>query len=204
MRLEHVEGAVLAGGASSRMGTDKAALDWFGEPLAARVARALGACFARVSIVLRAGAPAPIDLPRVDDRYAERAAIVGVHAALAAARAPAVLVAACDLPEVEPALVLALAALAPAEGGADVVVPVGPRGPEPLLAVYRPRILPEIERRISRGALALHELLAAVEALAVPEDALRAVDPELRSLANLNRPEDVRALAAARSAQSAR
>lgn len=193
MRLTHVEGAILAGGLSSRMRRNKALLEVDGTPMVERVARALSACVSRVSIVLREGADSPIALPEIHDRYANRAPIVGLHAALAAAETPAVLVAACDLPDIQPSLLLGLLSLVPTGAGPAAVVPVGPRGPEPLLAVYRTELLPELERRIERGDLALHRLLESVRALCVPERALRALDPDLRSLRNLNRPEDLRA-----------
>jgi molybdopterin-guanine dinucleotide biosynthesis protein A len=173
------------------MGREKATLAWDGVPLAERVARALGACFARVRVVLRPGAPSPLALERIDDRRDLRAPIVGIEAALAACEACAVLVAACDLPQIDPRLVLALAALVPVLGGADVVAPRGPRGPEPLLAIWRPRVLPEVTRRIERGDLSLQSLLAALDTLYVPEPDLRALDPDLASLCNVNRPEDL-------------
>lgn len=192
MRLVHVEGAILAGGAGTRMGRDKGSVPWRGVPLAERVARALGACVARVRVVVRPGAPLPVDLERIEDRRELRAPIVGVEAALEACEASAVLVAACDMPELDPRVLLALLALVPTEGGADVVAPQTARGPEPLLAVYRPRILPEVRARIERGDPALHALLAAVDTLYVPEMELRALDPELASLRNANRPADLR------------
>ena len=191
MKLVHVEGAVLSGGRSARMGRDKATLEYEGVPLALRVARALAQCVERVRFVARADALPELGFACIEDRHAERAPLVGVAAALAACEASAVLVAACDLPSVDPRVLLALLALAPAEGGADIVAPLGPRGPEPLLAIYRPRLLPELERRIARGELALQALLRDANTLFVPEADLRALDPELASLRNLNRPEDV-------------
>ena len=101
------------------------------------------------------------------------------------------LVGACDLVQLDPRVALALLALAPADGGADAIAPLGPRGPEPLLAIYRPRLLPELERRIARGELRLQALLRDVGALFVPEADLRALDPELRSLTNANFPADL-------------
>ena len=184
---------MLCGGASSRMGRDKAMLSYRGEPLALRVARALGACFARVRLVGKAGALPELGLETIVDRSPEHASLVGVQAALAACEASAVFVAACDLPDLDPRLALALAALAPTDGPADVVAPLGPRGPEPLLAIWRPRILPEVERRIAAREFALHALLGAVNCLYVPEAELRALDPQLASLRNLNRPEDLSA-----------
>lgn len=191
MKLSHVEGAVLVGGGSTRMGRDKATLVHEGTPLGLRVAASLGACLERVRFVARPGELPELGLPCIVDRHTERAPLVGIAAALAACEASAVLVAACDLPDVDPRVLLALLALVPAEGGADVVAPLGPRGPEPLLAVYRPRILPELERRIARGELALQALLRDVKTVFVPEADLRALDPELASLRNLNRPEDL-------------
>lgn len=182
---------MLVGGESTRMGRDKATLVHDGVPLALRVAAVLGTCVERVRCVARPGLLPGLDLPCVVDRHEVRAPIVGVAAALAACEASAVLVAACDLPDLDPRVLLALLALVPMEGGADVVAPLGPRGPEPLLAIYRPRLLPELERRISRGELALRALLRDVNTLFVPEADLRALDPTLASLRNVNRPEDL-------------
>jgi len=191
LKLDHVEGAILIGGASSRMGRDKARLEWKGTPLAQRVADVLGSCVSRVRLVMRPGSEPPLDLPCIVDQRPEHAAMVGVHAALVACESAAVLVAACDLPEIDPRVVLALLALVPAQAGPDVVAPLGPGGYEPLLAVYRPRVLPEMERRIEAGELSLQSLLRAVDTLAIPEAELRAIDPELRSLRNVNRPDDL-------------
>ena len=192
MKLTHVEGAVLCGGLSTRMGRDKASLEWRGVPLARRVADALGACLERVRLVGKAGELPALGLDTIVDRHETRAAMVGVAAALAACEASWVFVAACDLVHLDPRVVLALLALAPVEGSFDVIAPLGPHGPEPLLAVYRPRILPELERRIARGELGLQALLRASATLWIPEEELRALDPELRSFANANSPGDLR------------
>ncbi len=191
MKLTHVEGAILVGGASRRMGQDKARIDWAGAPLVQRVADALESCLERVRLVIRPGTEPPLALPYIEDESAARAPIVGIHAALRACEASAVLVVPCDLPELDPRVLLALLALAPIEAEFDVVAPRTARGFEPLLAVYRPRILPEVERRIRAGELGLQKLLAGVNTLAVPEADLRSFDPELVSLRNVNRPEDL-------------
>lgn len=191
MTLDWVEGAILAGGASSRMGRDKAGIEWRGVPMVERVARALGACVPRVRVVVRPGDAAPPGLERIEDEHDARAPIVGLCAALRACERSAVLVAACDTPEIEPRVLLALLALTPARGGSPVVALEGPRGPEPFPAVYRPSLLPEVERRIARGDLALQPLLRGSGALLVPASAVRELDPELRTLRNVNRPEDL-------------
>jgi molybdopterin-guanine dinucleotide biosynthesis protein A len=191
LRLTHVEGAVLCGGASTRMGRDKATLEHEGVPLARRVAGALGECLARVRLVAKQGELPALGLDVIVDRHPARAPMVGVAAALAACEASAVLVAACDLVHLDPRVVLALLALAPVDGKADAIAPLGPNGPEPLLAVYRPRLLPELERRIARDALSLQALLRDATTLFIPEGDLRALDPTLRSFTNANFPGDL-------------
>ena len=64
-------GIVLAGGRSSRMGTSKAALDWFGVPLLARVAGLVGRAVDGPVVVVRAPGrglpPLPARVEVVDD-----------------------------------------------------------------------------------------------------------------------------------------
>jgi molybdopterin-guanine dinucleotide biosynthesis protein A len=192
LKLTHVEGAVLCGGASTRMGRDKATLEFHGVPLARRVAETLGECLARVRLVAKPGELPALGIETIADRHPERAAMVGVAAAVAACEASAVLVAACDLVHLDARVALALLALAPVDGNADVIAPLGPHGPEPLLAIYRPRLLPELERRIARGAFGLQSLLRDSQTLWLPERDLRALDPELRSFLNANSPADLR------------
>lgn len=198
MRIDHIEAAILAGGASRRMGRDKSRVEWDGVPMLERVADALGACFARVRVVVRPGTRPAGNLALIQDTHEQRAPLVGLHAALSACECSAMLVASCDLPRIDPRVVLALVALAPVDSPFDVVAPMGPDGPEPLLAIYRPRLLPEIQQRITAGRLSLRGLLRDVSTLGVPFELLRRLDPELASLHNVNRPEDLPGRSSAR------
>jgi molybdopterin-guanine dinucleotide biosynthesis protein A len=188
-RLGNVAAALLVGGASSRMGADKAQLELEGEPLATRLARLLSALCEDVLLV--GGAP-PASAPgrRVADPDGPRCALRGLVGALAAARAERVLVLATDLVGVTPDLLLALVA-APE---ADVVAPRTPAGPEPLCALYRREpVLAEARRRLALGPLALHALLAALSVGWLEGEDLRTLDRSGRALANVNTPEDLAA-----------
>ena len=165
MRLAHVEAAILTGG-----------MERNGAPILARLVEALSECVERVRLVTRSGEPAPLELECIEDHYAKRAPIVGVHAALAACESCAVLIAASDLPQIDPRLVLALLALVSDDGAHDIVAPLRDGGPEPLLAVYRPRLVPEIARRIEAGELALMSLLRDARTLLVPNADLRSIN----------------------------
>jgi len=192
-RFANIAGALLLGGASTRMGSDKARLELDGVALATRTACLLDALFEEVLLV---GGEPPADAPgrRVADPDGPRCALRGVVGALAAARADRVLVVATDLPLLTPELLLALAAWPEA----DVVAPrVGARL-EPLCAVYSRRALAAARARLAAGRLALHELIAELSLQTLEAADLRAVDPTDRALANANTPEEWTALSVRR------
>jgi molybdopterin-guanine dinucleotide biosynthesis protein A len=173
------------------MGRDKARAEWAGVPMAERVARALATCVQTVRVVVRSGDKAPVNLPTIEDIHEVRAPIVGISAALRACESHAVLISACDLPQIEPRLLLLLLAAMPAQGGPEIVAPESARGPEPLLAIYRPTLIQRIDHHIRHNDLSLQKLLRDSDTYLVPEHVLREVDPELRSLRNINHPDDL-------------
>lgn len=104
-------GAVLCGGASSRMGEPKALVELGGRPLASRAAASLAAAGAE-EVVLVGGDPAwadALDLPLVADRWPGEGPLGGLATAVidgggaSAQRDDIVVVAGCDQPWLEPA-----------------------------------------------------------------------------------------------------
>ena len=186
-RFANVAGAVLTGGASARMGSDKAALAIGGVASATRVARCLALLCEDVVLV---GGDPPADAPgrRAPDGDGPRSALRGLVAALEATRAERVLVVATDLPFVTPDLLLALIAWPEA----DAVVPRTADGIHPLCAVYRrERTLAAARTNLAAERLALSALLGALATSYLEGDDLRAVDPDGMALLNLNTPEDL-------------
>jgi molybdopterin-guanine dinucleotide biosynthesis protein A len=191
-RFANVAGAVLTGGASARMGSDKAGLAIGGVASATRVARCLALLCEDVVLV---GGDPPADAPgrRAPDGDGPRSALRGVVAALAATRAERVLVVATDLPFVTPDLLLALVAWPEA----DAVVPRTADGIHPLCALYRrENALAAARRHLAEERLALSALLGALTTRYLEGDDLRAVDPEGTALLNVNTPEDLARAAA--------
>jgi molybdopterin-guanine dinucleotide biosynthesis protein A len=186
-RLADVAAAVLVGGASTRMGSDKARLELEGEPAAARLARMAAALFEEVLVV---GGAAPPGAPAraVADPPGEPSALRGLVGALASASASRVLVLATDLPLVTPDLLLALVAYPEA----DVVLPRSPAGLEPLCALYRRgAALPAARARLARGELSLQGLFGELSVATLAGADLAAVDPDGSALLNANTPEDL-------------
>ena len=185
-RIANVGAAVLIGGASTRMGADKAQLPFAGAPAATRASRLLASLFGDVALV---GAAPPGDAigRSVDDGTGERCALRGVAAALAAASTDRVLVVATDLVLLTPELVLGLVAWPEA----DVVLPRIDGLIEPLCALWRRApVLERARTQLAAERFALHALVAQLDARFVEGDDLRALDPDGTALANANTPEE--------------
>lgn len=147
--MDSIEGFILIGGASSRMGTDKSQLKIEGESFVKHIAHELAAVAAKVSVVGPAK-PSDLQLPLVRDIYLQWGALGGVHGALAACASEWALIVACDLPRVTASLFNHLLAL---RGDFDAVAPLQPDGRrQPLCAIYRvSACLPQANALIERG-----------------------------------------------------
>lgn len=78
-------------------------------------------------------------------------------------------------------------------GENDIAVPFAQDHYHPLAAVYRTRVVEEVDRLLAAERLRPFFLFEAVQTHTLSEDELRQVDPKLDSLRNLNTPEDYRA-----------
>jgi molybdopterin-guanine dinucleotide biosynthesis protein A len=114
----------------------------------------------------------------------------GLVAALEASPHDLCLVVACDMPFLSGPLLEHLVEVAVRSPSAQVVVPRTERL-HPLHAVYRRSVIPVLRERLARRELAVHAALAAVTTVEVLESELRSYDPGLRSLENVNTPEDL-------------
>lgn len=143
--------ALLAGGASRRLGRDKAAAEFVGGSLAQWMLARLAPGFRHVLVASRdPGRFAHLGVPVVADARPERASLVGVYSALLASPVERVLCLACDMPFVTPRL---LRCLAEASRGFDVLVPRHSGLLEPLCAVYHRSLTPIIAARLDAGDL---------------------------------------------------
>jgi formate dehydrogenase accessory protein FdhD len=189
-----ITAAVLAGGRSLRMGVDKTLLDVDGQPLVSRVVDAVsGVCAETIVVTNRpealADAGLPADVRVLQDEVAYQGPLGGLATALRAAHSDWMLAVATDMPHLTPEIVRALWEL---RGDADAVVPVTEKGREPLLALYRvAACLPAAVEVLATGRRRPVAVFSKVTTVEVPADALRSVDPELRSLINVNTPADL-------------
>ena len=183
-----ITGFVLAGGESTRMGSDKAFLQLGNETLVARAMRLAGAVSGEVRIVGSAARFAGHGTV-VEDVFPKRGPLGGIHAALHSSGTDLNLVLAVDLPFVEPRLLDYIIARA---HGCDAVVTV-PRasgGWQPLSAVYRRAFAEAAETALAQGKNKIDALFALVKTEIIDEDELTRAGFSPAMFRNLNTPED--------------
>jgi molybdopterin-guanine dinucleotide biosynthesis protein A len=156
---ERVTGLVLCGGASSRMGRDKATLDLAGTTLIERALRSVSAVASDVRLACGPNERyAKLGVPLVRDRFEGAGPLSGIEAGLHAAPPGRVVVLACDMPRVD-ARVLARLLDHARDRDLDVVTLRSERGLEPLCGVWSTRVAPLVSAALARGELGVHDLI---------------------------------------------
>ena len=189
-----IDAIVLAGGAATRFGGDKLAAVIDGETVLGRsvaMARRLGD---RVVVVVGPGDPDPgldgVTLAR--DAVAHRGPLAGLLTGLEALPgADLVLVVAGDMPEASPAVLgLLLGAL---HGDASLAVAHLESEPVATLpfAARAATVLPAARRLLDADRRSLRALLDTVPAMVVPAAEWRALDPDGRTLVDIDTPGDL-------------
>ena len=192
-RLNRPAGAILAGGSASRFGgAHKGLLDVGGRRIIDRVAAALRPVASELLLVSGAEGAAQWlpDARVVGDVLTGGGTAAGVHAALAAAHGP-VIVLAWDMPFVTPTVCGLLADTA-AVAAVDAVVPRGERGAlEPLCAWYGAACIAAIEERWAGGDRGLQGMFARVRSIVVDTDRFAPFGPPARLFLNVNDASDL-------------
>ena len=176
---------VLVGGASKRMGTDKALLAVEDQPAAMRICRLLDEVgFDEVVLVGGEGsrfeAHGQAHLP---DLEPGRGPLEGIRSALAATTHDWTLVVAVDLLHLNDAAIRTMIEARADHPFDDVIHATSPDGPQPLFGWWRRSTLQTIERELSLGHRSVRNVVGMLRAsmIDIPADVLR----------NVNRPEDL-------------
>ena len=186
-----VEGFILVGGRSSRMGTDKSLMQFDGQTSVERMAAELRSITPRISLVGTGRAGFDPDLRIIPDTHEQWGALGGIHAALGACVADWALIVACDLPFVTRDLCSRLLMLSQ-QGSPEAVVPIQPDGrPQPLCALYRRELcLLKAEKLIASGEHTPRALLANVKTRWVRSAELIDLPGAENFFFNVNTPQD--------------
>ncbi len=180
---------IQAGGASSRMGEDKALKLFLGRPLIQRVIERLTPIADEMIVTTNRPAEyAFLNLHLVPDLKPGRGALGGLYTAIASAAHPLVAVAACDMPFASPMFFEGARSLMVQEE-ADVVIAQTDAGYEPLHAVYRRETcLPAIESAIAADQWKVVSWFSQVKVRALASEEVQAFDSSGLCFWNLNTP----------------
>jgi molybdopterin-guanine dinucleotide biosynthesis protein A len=188
-RFHNVAAFILAGGASERMGQDKALLELGGVPMVMRAGQLAQPQVISVSIVAPRERYEHLDLRILPDHWPGAGPLGGIATALGATPVDWNLILGCDLPYLTPEWVAWLISRA-LKSRAQAVVPESPRGLEPLAAMYhrscRESLAAAVERGVRRVTQGLSEIL--FERVSLEE--WGALDPEGTLFENVNTPSD--------------
>lgn len=172
------------------MGSDKASLPFGAETLVQRVVGVVGSVTDEVVVVGRVNATVPASTRVIADPVDGRGPLAGLLTGLDAVDARHVVLVACDLPLLVPAVVVRLLELV---GDADACVPRIDGIEMPACAVYATRVREHARQQLASGDRSLRGLLDRLQVRWVSAEELRDVDPDLRSFLDCDTPEDYEA-----------
>jgi molybdenum cofactor guanylyltransferase len=194
-----VTALILAGGQSSRMGTDKALLGWQGTPMLRRVVEVAQDCCATVCIVT----PWPeryrhlvsssiywcLEAPELA-AHEKAGPLVALAKGLETVQTPWVLLLACDMPQLNPTVLcdwIEQLLIQDLESTAIAYVPYYQSRWEPLCAFYKTTGRPVLEAFVAEGGRSFQTWLRHIEAVPIEVD-----DAIAPMLLNCNTPVDLK------------
>ncbi len=182
---------IQAGGQSRRMGENKALMLFAGQLLIQRVIERVRPLAAELIVI--SNEPdlfAFLGVPVIPDQIPGRGALSGLYTALHAARHPLVATVACDMPFVNPDLLLAELDLL-ISSNSDVIIPESTEGLEPLHAVYRREVcLPFVHEALFQNNHRLIGWFERVKVQVMTVAEVNGYDPDHSAFINVNTPDD--------------
>lgn len=183
----NVSAVVLAGGASSRMGQNKALMRLGQKNMLERVIEPLRTVFEEIIIVTNN----PEEYSMMKDvkftkdcmEISTKNSLVGILSGLHKASNPYIFVVACDMPFLNPAL---LRYMVDALKEEDILIPVVRGFLEPLHGIYGKGCIPIIKQQLNNKNYKIVDFFKYLEVKRISEECIKELDPELLSFININ------------------
>jgi molybdopterin-guanine dinucleotide biosynthesis protein A len=189
-RSEGLTTAIMAGGQSSRMGTDKSFIPLLGKPMVEHVIDKLdGLGDELILITNQKEKYAYLDCATFGDLIPEKGPLGGLYTALSHSSNPHVLVVACDMPWLNRSLLDHMISL---RHEAAAVVPRWKKHPEPIHAIYSKMCLPPILSCIEEDKLKMIAFYSKITVRYLEQGEIAQFDEYGRSFANINTPEELK------------
>ncbi len=190
MTTHNLTAFVLAGGKSSRMGADKAALDLAGSTLLEHALATLRLVADKVFILGSKQRYGGYGSEVIEDIFPDCGPLGGIHAALNHSQAACNLIVAVDTPFLSADFLRYIARRAH-ESGAVVTTAEIAGYTQPLCAVYSPEFLPLAEKALQSGVYKIATLFPMDSTLRITESEMAQFAFSAEMFENLNTPQDL-------------
>ncbi len=187
---------ILAGGKSTRMGADKAFIEYQGRTLLARaldLARSVTPDVRIVGSREKFASFASVITPVIEDIFRDCGPLAGIHAALLASPSELNLMLAVDTPFISSEFLRFLISRARSDREAIVTLPSFAGRAQPLCAIYRQEFATAAESALLAGRYKIGRLFDDVPTLRIEDSELRAAGFDPAIFRNLNTPEELAA-----------
>jgi len=190
VETKEVTGVILAGGKSSRMGTDKGLMEFRGEKMIRRTMDVYRGLFREIIIVTNL----PLDYLDQDARivtdiFPGKGPIGGIHTGLFFSSSEHAFFAACDMPFFNTDFISYMVSRI---GNHDIVVPETEKGFQPLHAIYSRKCLNRIKTLIIEERLKVTGFYKGFSTRCITQKEIAGFDPDGRMFFNVNTPEDLK------------
>ena len=175
---------ILAGGKSSRMGSNKAFLKVKGKTFIEHQIALLREIFSEITI--SANTPEEykhLNVPIIGDIYPDKGPLGGIYSAIINSKSFHTFMLACDMPFVEIDLIKHLKSFI---SGHDVVIPQSKKGLEPLHAFYSKNCIAPIKKELDSNNLRIVSFFPQVKVKTVKLNNLPSSNKFKDSIKNLN------------------
>ncbi len=180
----------MAGGKSSRMGTDKSFVKLKGKPVIEHVLERVSSLGQAETLLItnRPGEYMYLKLPMYSDIVPDKGSLGGIYTAIHHSRYNHALIVACDMPFVNKALLQHMLSL---REDYDVIVPVVDGHPQGLHAIYSKNCLGPIRRRLDADRLKVIGFYDDVRVRYLQPTEHQLIDPQGLSFFNVNTPNEL-------------
>lgn len=195
---QRMTGIILTGGRNTRMGANKAFLEADGIRLIDRTLDLYRRLFDEIILVTN-DPLAYLDIACasiVTDIYKNKGPLAGIYTGLHYAKNTCSFVSACDMPFLSLDFIEYMIGRADKH---DIVVPRVADGFQPLHALYSRACLPSMKKLLEADRLKVTGFYRDMRVLEIDEQQILPFNPEGRLFANVNTPEDAKALRAVRA-----
>ena len=187
--IDGITGIILAGGKSSRFGSNKALAKFNGIPLIERVINVLGRIFKKLMIITNSPLEySYLKIPLYQDLVKDLGPVGGIYTGLDALNDDWAFFCACDMPFINEELIRYIAGV---KDGFDAVVPKVGWKIEPLHALYSKNCLPAMKELIYKKEYQTIKAFNNINVRYVDEEEIKICDPQQKTFLNVNKQDEL-------------